>query len=452
MYLSFDKGTIVIKFEPQEDSNAFLSHFDSKILWDQRIQAYRTPAHRYSEILSFTGADKTTIKDDVIQQGEVGKWSKIELREYQKAALDVWTNSGKRGLIVIPTGGGKTRIAIAALAQENRPTIILVPTRVLLEQWKNEIAKFYTGRIGILGDGKREIEAITIATFESAYRQMYRLGNIFQMLVVDEAHHFGLGARDEALEMSIAHFRLGLTATPISEELDSDIDSLIGHKLFELSISDLKGTALADFASYTLPIELNPAERAAYDGEMKLFKEFLSANTSSEQNTPWSVLVKLASRSPEGQRAMAALRSAKQILAYPERKSKALAAILSSHLDKKILLFTSDSPTALEISRFFLIMPITSQIKAKEREWALENFRAGSLRTLVSCRVLNEGVDVPDADVAVIVGGSFGKREHVQRIGRLLRPKPGKKATIYELVCRNTMESGQSKRRNLYDS
>lgn len=92
-------------------------------------------------------------------------------------------------------------------------------------------------------------------------------------------------------------------------------------------------------------------------------------------------------------------------------------------------------------------MPITCDINKSERRDALERFRRGELRCLVSARVLNEGIDVPDAEVAIIVGGAFGEREHVQRVGRVLRPGPGKRALIYELVTRATTEVRQAHNR-----
>ena len=455
MHLQFDKGTIVIR--GLSDATHLEKSFavsDAMVLWDQRIQSYRAPAYKYSQFLEGCERQKLPVIDDVFSESRVEKWSKVELRDYQNSALQAWTSARRRGVIVIPTGGGKTRIALAAMERANVPALCLVPTRVLLEQWKNEIAKFYAGKVGIIGDGKYELAPITVSTFESAYRQMHRLGNKFKLLIVDEVHHFGCGARDEALEMCIAPYRMGLTATSISESLNENkTDELIGKKVFALTLGDLKGTALSDYLSYTLPIDLNPAERVLYEAEMQIFKYFLAANCTEGDRLAWTALVRLASRSLEGKKAMTALRNARKVLAFPEKKAEALHSILSTHGKKKILIFTSDTNTALEIARRFLVMPITSQIKAKERDWALEQFRVGSLRALVSCRVLNEGMDVPDAEVAIVTGGSFGQREHVQRIGRLLRPSPGKRAIVYELVCRNTSETGQAKRRSVdFDS
>jgi superfamily II DNA or RNA helicase len=109
--------------------------------------------------------------------------------------------------------------------------------------------------------------------------------------------------------------------------------------------------------------------------------------------------------------------------------------------------FTGDNQTAYQIARERLIMPLTCDIGRKERERALALFRDGAMRALVSSQVLNEGLDVPEAEVGIVVAGQRGEREHVQRLGRLLRPRPGKRALLYELVVRDTREVGASRRR-----
>jgi superfamily II DNA or RNA helicase len=113
-----------------------------------------------------------------------------------------------------------------------------------------------------------------------------------------------------------------------------------------------------------------------------------------------------------------------------------------------LLIFTADNASCYAISREFLITPITCDISRGERERALSAFRAGQLDALVSARVLNEGVDVPDAEVAIIVGGEFGPREHVQRVGRLLRPGAGKRAIVYELVADVSAELRRARTRS----
>jgi superfamily II DNA or RNA helicase len=118
-----------------------------------------------------------------------------------------------------------------------------------------------------------------------------------------------------------------------------------------------------------------------------------------------------------------------------------------AHRADKVIIFTGDNRTAYDVSREHLVMPITCDIGRAEREDALKRFASGELLTLVSSRVLNEGIDVPDAEVGIVVAGTQGEREHVQRVGRLLRPCPGKRARVYELVMRASTEVAQARRR-----
>jgi superfamily II DNA or RNA helicase len=136
-----------------------------------------------------------------------------------------------------------------------------------------------------------------------------------------------------------------------------------------------------------------------------------------------------------------------KLLVLTEAKRDVLRSLLHHHRDGRVLVFTADNDAAYEIAREFLIMPITCDIGRGERDEALAHFRSGELHALVSARVLNEGLDVPDAEVAIVVGGSLGEREHVQRVGRLLRPRVGKRALVYDLVSRRTGEVRESRRR-----
>jgi superfamily II DNA or RNA helicase len=443
--LLFDRGTILLRDPPPDLDPGVLPG----VRWDPRVGAHRAPAHRYAALRADLERRRLTVVDQVVARDTPpDAWRPVELRPYQEAAVWAWELAGRRALLVLPTGSGKTRAAIAAMARARCRTLCLVPTRVLLEQWLGELGRAYTGPLGCLGDGTYEIAPVTVATFESAYRRMERLGNRFDLLVVDEVHHFGCGVRDEALEMSTAAARLGLTATPPrAEPAAGRLLDLIGPTAYELTIGDLTGRFLAAFDAVTLHLDLTDTERATYESCMTEFREVQARFRRLAPRARWEDFVRTVARTAEGRRALAAFHRARRLLAFTAAKRETLGMLLGRHRDARVLVFTADNESAYAVARQHLIMPITCDIGRAERQEALARFRDGALRALVSARVLNEGIDVPDADVAIVVGGTLGEREHVQRVGRLLRPREGKRALVYELVLRRTMEAGVARRR-----
>ncbi len=445
MKLLFDRGTVVISKPPELLDVQSLPG----VLWDPRTGQYRAPAWLLGQIervLASRGVEVTHSAG--VPPGLVRQWRRVQLREYQSAALLAWQAAGRRGVVVLPTGSGKTRVGMAVAAAVGGPALFMVPTRVLLHQWVKEIGGLYAGPVGCLGDGQSRVEAVTVSTFESAYRWMERIGDRFALLVADEVHHFGLGSRVETLEMSTAPCRLGLTATPNGEpENVALLQRLVGPVVFRLSVDDLAGRFLADYEIVTLELDLTADERERYEEETETFRAVHRTFRRLNPDADWAAFVRAASRSEQGRRALSAWRRARDLLGFTEAKAEQLGRLLERHRSARVLVFTPDNQTAYAVARRHLVMPITCDIKHAERERALGWFQQGRIRTLVSARVLNEGLDVPDADVAIIVGGLLGPREHVQRIGRLLRPRDGKRALVYELVCRNTGEVFQAQRR-----
>jgi superfamily II DNA or RNA helicase len=440
----FDRGTLVLSAPDHRLAAATLA----SPTWDSRTGCFRAPAYRHGALLAELATSGVVYQDDSRSVEPPAAFAAPPLRPYQESALTAWELSGRRGIVVLPTGSGKTRVAMAAMARTGLATLCLVPTRVLLEQWFRELSAVYRGPIGRLGDGLREIGPLTIATFESAYRHMGQLGNRFDLLVVDEVHHFGRGVRDEALEMSLARARLGLTATPLQDErVVARLGELVGPEVYRLAVGDLTGSYLAELDLITLHVDLGAAERAAYAGYMDEFHRVHREFRRLVPDATWEDFARAASRSPQGRAAMTALRRAREILAFPAAKRARLAVLLDHHRDNRVLVFTADNRTAYAVSRAHLLAPITCDIGRAERRGMLERFRRGELRALVSARVLNEGIDIPDADVAIVIGGTHGEREHVQRVGRLLRPAPGKRATVYEMVVTNSVEVRQAQRR-----
>ncbi len=157
----------------------------------------------------------------------------------------------------------------------------------------------------------------------------------------------------------------------------------------------------------------------------------------------------ISSRSPTGRRAMLAHRQAKEIALCTEGKLRVLTNLLSQHYPEQILIFTGDNATVYRISQDFLIPAITHQTPVKERHQILSKFRQGEYKTLVASHVLNEGVDVPDVRIAIILSGTASEREYIQRLGRVLRKgsQANKQAILYEVVTENTAEERTSQRR-----
>jgi type III restriction/modification enzyme restriction subunit/XPB helicase-like protein len=224
--LTFDRGTVVLTDEGDKVDLAALPG----VLWDARVGAHRVSPHRCAALLAELRTRGVRVTDQAassVRRPDV-VFSCPALRDYQRSALETWEARGRRGIVVLPTGSGKTCVALGAIARAHVPTLCIVPTRVLLHQWRAMLAPHGKRPIGILGDGQHTIEAVTVATFESAFRMMERIGDRFGLLIIDEAHHFGNGVRDEALEMCAAPARLGLTATPNQNETGARVTELIG--------------------------------------------------------------------------------------------------------------------------------------------------------------------------------------------------------------------------------
>ncbi|MGM0578505.1 MAG: DEAD/DEAH box helicase, partial [Myxococcota bacterium] len=262
MRLTYDRGTLLLEPRgPGDDPSALPG-----ALWDDRVERFRVPAHRYADVFDGLSRAGRTPDDRVrLRRTRPLDLAAPDLRPYQQDALDAWDVAGRRGLVVLPTGTGKTRVALAAIARVGRPAMVLVPTRALLHQWARALSALGDVPVGRYGDGRHDLAPLTVCTFESALRHADRFGDCFPLLVVDEAHHFASGARLEALEMCAAPARLGLTATPPDDEAGlATLDDAIGPVAYARAVSDFTGEHLAPFDHVSLRVTLTPHERATY--------------------------------------------------------------------------------------------------------------------------------------------------------------------------------------------
>jgi superfamily II DNA or RNA helicase len=443
--LRFDRGTLLL-----EGVAELPAGLESWFQYDPRVEAYRAPAHRYSEIIGPLKGELARNKAPRYQRRELLCALEMTPYPHQQEALAAWKAAKGRGVIVLPTGAGKTLVGLLALSWAQRDGLIMVPTLDLMQQWYALLrAAFPDQEIGLIGGGYHEPQPLTIATYDSAARHVERLGDRFGLLIFDEVHHLPSEFYRSIAEFSLAPYRLGLTATPErGDGREVDLPELIGPIVYRRHPEQLAGGVLAEFQVRVIHVDLSPAEREAYRQALEERNAFLQANRLALSTLEgWNRFVMLSARSVEGRRAMRAHRAARRIAHATPAKLRALGMILANHPGARTVIFTEDNATAYEVSQRFLIPCLTHQTAIKERQDILDRFKAGTYAAIATSNVLNEGVDVPDASIGVILSGSASAREFVQRLGRILRRGEGKQAVLYEVIARETREERVADRR-----
>jgi superfamily II DNA or RNA helicase len=441
-YLSYDRGSIIIR------GNTGTPYGQ----WDPRIKAYRAIGLDYQSIKSFLERSKSAYRDDVSNLIPIPILrSKMKLRNYQKEALDAWQEAGKKGVIVLPTGAGKTHIALQAIQMLNEPTLIIVPTIDLIDQWRRHLEAEFNIEVGVLGGGEERIRPITVSTYDSASLRADQLGNRFMFLVFDEVHHLPAPTYSQIAEMYIAPHRMGLTATYEREDgAHRDLPRLMGGKVFELEVDQLVGKHLSGYVYEKVLIELTPKEEEDYRREYAIFADYLkSSGIKLQSAADFQRFIMRTGRDPEARKALLARNKALRIVLNSEAKIEKLGNYLKTYRNAKSLIFTRYNELVYTISRRFLIPAITYQTQKDERREILEKFKAGSYNAIVTSQVLDEGIDVPDASLGFILGGTGSSREYIQRLGRILRKKEGKEAKLIEFIAKETVETRISRRRHM---
>lgn len=421
--------------------------------WDGRASCHRAPAVLYAEIVRALVRDKVPFDDQARRYEELDlagrPRARREPRPFQREALEAWRAGQGRGVVVLPTGAGKSHVAVMAMDDRRRSALVVAPTLDLVRQWHGLLRATFGLPVGVVGGGDHDVQALTVSTYDSAYLHMEHLGARFGLVIFDECHHLPSEAYALAARQCLAPYRLGLTATPErADGREAVLDELIGPTLYRRDIVELSGDYLASYETERVELDFTAEEREVYEAERGIYRAFLTANRIRIGSpTGWSDFVMLSARSGEGRRAMAAYRKQRHLAFAAQAKVEFVEHLLHVHRRDRAILFTQDNATAYELSRRFLVPVITHQTKVKERTAILEGLASGRFGAVATSKVLNEGVDVPDANVAIVVSGSGSVREHVQRLGRVLRKKDGKQAVLYELVTANTGETYTSDRR-----
>jgi len=418
-------------------------------------ERWRCEAYHYSSIRPWLR--ERSIRNDIPRWKHLALtlYETREPHDYQLAAFDAWKQAGKRGSIILPTGAGKTFVAIQAISHVNASTVVIVPTISLVHQWYSRLVNAFQTEIGVYYSGEKHVLPITVTTYSSAGDLIAEYGNTFQFILFDEIQHLPARSWGETALMAPAPFRLGLTATYPEEHEQTNgrwrVDELLGPIVYTQRIESLVGKQLAQYRTQRIRVNLTEEERVAYDAAYAIYMGFVRERKLRQSHGPgWlRELMRLSSFDPQARQAFLARQRLLNIIWGCEGKLATLDALLREYADERILVFTESNAIAYRIAREWLVPAITHETGVAERKHILDAFQAGDYRVIVTSKVLNEGVDVPEAKVAVVLGGGSSKREYIQRLGRILRKQEQREALLFEVLARGTVEEGKVQRRHV---
>ncbi len=354
------------------------------------------------------------------------------LRDYQKDAVAIfYAGGGERGgsgVVVLPCGAGKTMVGIGVMNELQTSTLILCPNVIAVRQWIAELLDKTTltpEQIGEYTGDEKVIRPVTVATYQILTFRRSREGE-FEHFKLFEARNWGLIIYDEVHLLPAPVFRvtaviqatrrLGLTATLVREdEREEDVFSLIGPKRFDMPWKMLEDQGwIATAICYEIRLELPDNMRRQY--------------------------------------AVAEDRKKYRIAAENPRKIEIIKQILEHHKEDNVLVIGMYLDQLKEITQEVDAPLITGKTPNDERQRLYEAFRLGKVKTLIVSKVANFALDLPDANVAIQVSGTFGSRqEEAQRLGRILRPKSdGSFARFYSLVTKDTRDMDFAAKRQLF--
>ena len=441
--LEYQKGTIVVK---GLDSLPFST-------LDSRTNYLYSNGINYKKITEYLNGKNIKYDDRVLDLLPISDLPKIKvkLRGYQLEAIENWCLE-KMGSIVLPTGAGKTIIGLKIIEIVNSPTLIIVPTLDLIKQWTKILSRNFDIEIGNIGGGTENIRPITVSTYDSAYIKAPWIGNKFLLIVFDEVHHLPAPSYRLIAETFVAPYRLGLTATIEREDhLEQDFPYLIGKSTFQITAKELaENKYLADYVIERKKTFMSSEEYLKYKESMTTYHTCLKKiGLKMNSNNAFKRLIMMSTNNTMARRALVARNNAIDIALNSTSKMDEIRKILGENKDIKTIIFTQHNKLVYEISNDFLIPFITHKSSKEEREDVLTGFKDGRYKAIVTSKVLDEGIDVPDAQLGILVSGTGSSREFIQRLGRLLRPKnDNNEARLIEIVSSGTSETVTSERRH----
>ncbi len=359
-----------------------------------------------------------------------GSGQPFAARHYQAEAVERWYMAGKpagsHGVVVLPCGAGKTIVAMLAMATVQQHVLILCNNMSAVNQWVSELldkTQLTRAQIGIYSGEEKQIRPVTVATYQVlTWRRSkdvdYEHLHLFRdprwgLLIYDEVHLLPAPVFGATAELQGCR-RLGLTATLIREDgREGDVFSLVGPKRYDLPWQVLERQGfVAEARCHEIRVQLSTRDRRTYEDASETDK------------------FRLASENPA--------------------KMEVVRDLAAKHASDHVLIIGTYLDQLVAIANELRTPLITGETPQAQRDVLFGEFRSGKIRRLVVSKVANFAIDLPDANVAIQVSGSFGSRqEEAQRLGRILRPKDTR-ALFYTVVTGDTKEQEFAMKRQLF--
>ena len=410
-----------------------------------------------------------------------GSHKKIELRPYQKEAIEKWLHNGCKGILSMATGTGKTIIAIEAIKEfiyRGEVGLIIVPTKTLLKQWYRiikeyfprsmivccysgntkwkeklrELARLYTiEKNASLEEGREKIIISTMGTsWKKDFKQlvsMFGYQNI--VVVIDEVHRIGAIKYRDVLNMQFKR-RLGLSATPTREwdyKGTKMIERYFGGVVYNYPISQaIKDGFLTPYKYYIEPVSLTIEEIKKYLKISEEIKKTVRNLLSKFKGFSIKEIISMAEDLEVEESTLLSLQNLfvqrRRIIKKCENKYATILKLIEDKGDEfeNCLIYCEDYQQLDKLKKLLLDRgesagEYTARMNERKRDHMIDAMKKGHVKFLLSCKSLDEGVDIPSCDAAILMANSSTEREFIQRRGRLLRLSPKKKfSIIFDLI------------------
>lgn len=385
----------------------------------------------------------------------------LPLYPWQRDALEAWAGRGQRGVVQAVTGAGKTRVGVAAIAEavdSGVPAVVLVPTLVLQQQWVKNLGELLpdVAVSSRASDGRSW--QVPVTTVQSAMMRAVLARSTPGLLVADECHRYGAESFARALGEEY-RWRLGLTATlERGDAGDRILEEYFGGVCFDLGYERaLREELIAPYRFALVSVPLTADERSTYDELDEVLRDARSGLVLKYDvpEEPIAEFLAAVSRLAEDRAAsgsglaryyLAKFAARKALLAETQMKRLALAGLSSAvQASNGTIVFTQTQNASTEVAETLMAtgcsaVAVHSDLDSEEREQRLELFRAGETTAISAPRILDEGVDVPECDLGIVMASNKSRRQMIQRLGRVLRRRPGKTARFVVLYAENSIE------------